>query len=69
MENTNCDCPHMTCPMHGNCKQCMEFHKGKPYCKVSNLKKAQMRVVFNVYDTVQGIKKKKKSGSKTTQKN
>ncbi len=65
MENANCSCPHMACHMHGDCKQCMEFHKGKPYCKVGDLKKAQMRVVFNVYDTVQGIRKKAKVKTKT----
>ena len=57
MENSNCSCPHMACPLHSDCKQCIEFHKGKPYCKVGKFKKVQMRVIFNVYDTVTGIKK------------
>lgn len=65
MENMNCNCPHMACPMHGDCKKCMKFHKGKPYCKVGKLKKAQMRVVFNVYDTVTGVKKRNRSQAKT----
>lgn len=64
MENVNCNCPHMTCPMHGNCEQCIEFHKGKAYCKVGKVRKAQMRVVFNVYDTVQKMKHKKGSRAK-----
>lgn len=59
MKNKNCSCPHMTCMMHGDCKQCTEFHKGKPYCKVGTVRKARMRVVFKAYDTVQDLKKRR----------
>jgi len=68
MENINCNCAHMVCPRRGNCKQCIEYHKGKPfkqYCMVSDFKKAQMRVFFNIIDTVEGIRKRIQLGDKT----
>ncbi len=35
--NPNCNCPKTECPRHGNCMECVEYHKsipgGKiPYC-------------------------------------
>jgi len=34
--NQNCNCPKTECPRHGNCNDCVEFHKteGKkiPFC-------------------------------------
>ena len=51
--NSNCTCTHTTCEMHGNCKACMAFHKRKPYCKVSNLRKAVFRLTFKIYDKKQ----------------
>ena len=34
--NPNCNCPKTECPRHGNCMECVEFHKkeGKkiPFC-------------------------------------
>ena len=34
--NPNCDCPKTECPRHGNCMECVEFHKAEgkkiPFC-------------------------------------
>ncbi len=34
--NPNCNCPKTGCPRHGNCMECVEFHKSKgekiPFC-------------------------------------
>ena len=34
--NPNCNCPKEGCPRHGNCMECVEFHKSKgtkiPFC-------------------------------------
>lgn len=48
--NTKCTCTHTTCDKHGNCKDCMDFHTVKPYCKSSKLRKAVFRLQFKIYD-------------------
>ena len=34
--NSNCNCPKTDCPRHGNCMECVEFHKANskkiPFC-------------------------------------
>ncbi len=34
--NPNCNCPKTECPRHGNCMECVEFHKANsdkiPFC-------------------------------------
>ena len=34
--NPNCNCPKVDCPRHGNCMECVEFHKANsdkiPFC-------------------------------------
>ena len=34
--NPNCNCPNESCPRHGNCMECVEFHKAHrdkiPFC-------------------------------------
>lgn len=32
MKKKECICPNTGCPVHGNCKACIAFHHGKPYC-------------------------------------
>jgi hypothetical protein len=49
---------HTTCKMHGNCKECTVFHKGKPYCKSNAIRKAGLRIIFKVYDAATGEKSK-----------
>lgn len=40
MENTGqaaCKCPNTKCPRNGDCKACIENHKGKKmYCKLKD---------------------------------
>jgi hypothetical protein len=57
MKNVNCICTHTTCPMWGNCKECTDFHKGKPYCKSGTMRRTGLRIVFAIYDGVQSVKK------------
>lgn len=34
--NSNCNCTNTECPRHGNCMECVEFHKANskkiPFC-------------------------------------
>ncbi|MBR4217226.1 MAG: hypothetical protein IKR87_05795 [Candidatus Methanomethylophilaceae archaeon] len=34
--NPNCNCPNESCPRHGRCMECVEFHKANsdkiPFC-------------------------------------
>ncbi|MDL2229066.1 hypothetical protein LJC14_02335 [Treponema sp. OttesenSCG-928-L16] len=39
MKKTDCVCPNTGCPAHGNCKECIAFHKGNPYCQSEETKK------------------------------
>ena len=39
MTNTHCPCTHTTCNLYGNCKECTDFHKGKPYCASAETKR------------------------------
>lgn len=40
--NSNCNCPKTECPRHGNCMECVEFHKNNsdkiPFCLRSMIK-------------------------------
>ena len=64
--NPHCICPHTTCPMHGNCKVCTDYHKGKPYCKASRLRKAIYRLTFKIYDKSQLRKQAKNDKKRNT---
>ncbi|MGI5977895.1 MAG: hypothetical protein ACOX66_00145 [Oscillospiraceae bacterium] len=42
-EKTECPCPRMHCPRHGNCEACKSHHSGKkpPYCQRGSAKTAK----------------------------
>ena len=39
--NPNCNCPNTKCPRHGNCMECVEFHKadGKKISAIIGVRK------------------------------
>jgi hypothetical protein len=53
---TPCACPNFNCDVRGDCKKCIDLHKGKTYCRSNAISKACMRGVFKVYGIVTGKK-------------